>query len=95
MERHLSSQELRAQLGEAIDSVRLRGDHFIIERRGKPVAALVPIEVIDKERDQRSALNDLWKKIRQNSVSELEEDEAMALVNEEIAEVRKELRKVD
>ena len=44
MDKKITTRELRAQLGETIDAVRLRGDCYTIERRGKPVAALVPVD---------------------------------------------------
>lgn len=84
MERHLSSQELRAQLAEAIDAVRLRGDRYIIERRGRAVAALVPLHWLDKEREQRARLADLAEEIRANADG-LSEGDAMDLALKEVA----------
>lgn len=89
MERQISSQELRAQLGEAIDAVRLRGDRYIIERRGKPVAALVPIDVLEREREQRGRLADLFEQMRSRGPG-LPEVEAMNLALAEVREHREE-----
>lgn len=41
---HISTLDLRAQLGELLDRVRLRFDSFVVERKGKEIAALVPVE---------------------------------------------------
>lgn len=34
---------MRAKMGEILDCVNLRGDEFIIERKHKPIAALIPL----------------------------------------------------
>jgi PHD/YefM family antitoxin component YafN of YafNO toxin-antitoxin module len=38
----VSTLEIRKRLGELLDRVALRKDHFVIERKGKALAALVP-----------------------------------------------------
>lgn len=38
----VSTLEMRKRLGELLDRVALRHDQFVIERKGKPLAALVP-----------------------------------------------------
>ncbi|MGB8932675.1 MAG: type II toxin-antitoxin system prevent-host-death family antitoxin [Anaeromyxobacteraceae bacterium] len=40
----ISTMDLRAHLGELLDRVRLRSAAYVIERKGKEVAALVPAE---------------------------------------------------
>lgn len=44
----VSAMELRNKLGEILDRVALRHDRFLIERRGRPLAALVPAEVLEQ-----------------------------------------------
>ena len=44
MEHAISSTELARSLGDVLARVRYRHDSFIIERNGKPVARMVPIE---------------------------------------------------
>ena len=36
--------QARQNLGDLLDHVRLRQDSYVIERNGKPMAALVPLE---------------------------------------------------
>jgi len=43
MERRISATELARRLGDALGRVRYRGDSFIVERNGAPVARLVPL----------------------------------------------------
>lgn len=44
MTRSLSIAQFKAHLSEAVDDVRQRGHEIVIEKHGKPVARLVPIE---------------------------------------------------
>ncbi len=43
MEHRVSSQELLEKLGEILSRVRDRGDSFVVERDGDPVARIVPL----------------------------------------------------
>jgi antitoxin (DNA-binding transcriptional repressor) of toxin-antitoxin stability system len=45
MKKNISTQNLKTHVGEVVDAVRLRGDRYIIERRDKPIAAIVPLSV--------------------------------------------------
>lgn len=40
----ISTLDLRAHLGELVDRVRLRFETFVIERKGREVAAIIPAE---------------------------------------------------
>jgi prevent-host-death family protein len=40
----ISTLDLRAHLGELLDRVRLRSETFVVERKGKEVAAIIPAE---------------------------------------------------
>ena len=53
MKETLKTAEVRQHLGDLLDRVADRRDQFVIERRGKPMAALVPFEKY--ERMQRAA----------------------------------------
>ena len=48
MAERISTLEIRRRLGELLDRVALRNDQFIIERKGKPLAALVPPAELQK-----------------------------------------------
>ncbi len=39
----LAMADLRARIGEAVDAVAKGGEFFVIERKGKPLACLVPV----------------------------------------------------
>ena len=53
MPKTISAMRARASLGRMLEEVYYRGDQFIIERAGKAMAALVPIEQFEKLRKAR------------------------------------------
>lgn len=46
----VSTIEVRRRIGDMLNRVALRHDEFIIERKGKPLAALVPVERLEQMR---------------------------------------------
>ena len=46
----ISTLEMRQRLGDILNRVALRNDQFIIERKGKPLAAVVPVERLEQMR---------------------------------------------
>ena len=46
----VSTMEVRARIGDMLNRVALRHDEFIIERKGKPLAALVSVERLEQMR---------------------------------------------
>jgi prevent-host-death family protein len=46
----VSTIDVRQRLGDMLNRVALRHDEFIIERKGKPLAALVPVERLEQMR---------------------------------------------
>src|SRR5262249_4296978 len=70
----ISTMEVREKLGEYLDRVALRHDEFIIDRKGKPLAALVPVEKLaELDRAVRSHLLESLRS-RRGSVSQAEAD---------------------
>lgn len=53
MTQKVSTLDIRQKLGDILNRVALRHDQFIIERKGKALAAVVPVERL--ERMQRAA----------------------------------------
>jgi len=57
MAEKISTMEVRERLGEYLNRVALRHDQFIIERKGKALAAMVPVEKLHElERAAREHL---------------------------------------
>lgn len=74
----LSTLDVRKNLGDILNRVSIRHDEYVIERKGKPMAAMVPLSKLEAmQRAARAHLLDVLK-----GESLLPEDEAMALANE-------------
>jgi len=73
----VSTMEVRQRIGDMLNRVALRHDEFIIERKGKPLAALVPVERLEQMRRfaQRHALDVM----AQQKGGALTDDQAMEL----------------
>ena len=44
MRKKVTAVRARGKLGQILEEVYYRGDHYIIERSGKAMAAVVPVE---------------------------------------------------
>ena len=77
MTNKVSTMEVRQRIGDMLNRVALRHDEFIIERKGKPLAALVPVERLEQMRRfaQRHALDVM----EQQKGGLLTDDQAMEL----------------
>lgn len=87
MTEKISTLEIRQRLGDILNRVALRNDQFIIERKGKPMAAVVPVERL--EQTQRLARKQLLDLLARQKGGTLTQDEADALANEAKHEARK------
>lgn len=50
MHEKVTTMEIRARLGDILNRVSLRNDEFVVERKGKPLAAIVPVGRLDQMR---------------------------------------------
>jgi len=50
MEETVSTVDVRQRIGDLLNRVALRQDEFVIERKGKRMAALVPVERLEQLR---------------------------------------------
>ena len=81
MKETVTTIEVRKKLGDLLNRVDLRHDEFIIERKGKPLAALVPVEKLEQmERAARLLLLEVLEK--QKGVGSLTQTEADRLADE-------------
>ena len=72
---HISSTELARSIGDVLGRLRYRGDSFIIEKNGTPVARLAPYPG-----EQRSSLKDIVRTWMEAG----EHDETLADLLEEV-----------
>jgi prevent-host-death family protein len=86
----LSAMQARQKFGEILNRVDLVHDQYIIERNGRPLAAIVPISALEsiQNKARRSALSFL-----DSAGSDLTEEEANKVAVEAVKEVRANRRK--
>lgn len=61
----VSALKARQNLGDLLNRVSLKHDQFIIERGGRPMAAVIPIEKFERmQEDARSFLSQAFRKNR-------------------------------
>ncbi len=78
----------RKKFGQLLEEVFYRGDEFVIERAGKPMAVLIPIQEFEKWQKQREKDFMIFDKVRAKArgvkIEEVEKE-----VAEAVAKVRK------
>ena len=74
MLRHISAVDARRRLGALLDDVARTGAEYVIERAGKPVAVIIPIQVYEKLTKDRDDAFDrveaLRKRLSQTATAE-------------------------
>jgi prevent-host-death family protein len=88
MRNRVSTLAVRAKLGHLLNRVELRHDEFIIERKGHPMAALIPMSKLEAlERAARDYLSQSWDRLNEAG-SDLTEEAADQLARQAVREVR-------
>jgi prevent-host-death family protein len=91
MKRTVSDKAARQRLGELLEGVSERGDEVIIERAGRPVGVLIPVERyrgIEQGRERLwGMIEEVWEQNQDADPEEIERDIELA-----IQEVRREQR---
>ena len=67
MVKEVNAYDARKNLGELLSEVYYRGDQVIINRSGKPVAALVPVDWLEQWRERREAFFNKIEAIRERN----------------------------
>jgi antitoxin (DNA-binding transcriptional repressor) of toxin-antitoxin stability system len=76
MPEKVSTIDVRQRIGDMLNRIALRHDEFIIERKGKPLAALVPVErLAQMQRFARRQALDFMEAQEGGSLSEREADD--------------------
>lgn len=87
MTEKVSTAALRQRIGDMVDRVALKQDEFVIERRGKPLAALVSIQRLEQMR--RYARQQALEFLARSRSRPLSDRQAMELALEAQAWARK------
>jgi prevent-host-death family protein len=87
MENLIAAGEARRHFGRLLQNVHAKGETYVVERHGEPVAAVVPIEVYKQWKQQRSEILTRWRQAAQRS--NLGPDEADKLAKEAVQAIRR------
>jgi prevent-host-death family protein len=80
MAEKVSTMDVRQRIGDLLNRVALRHDEFIIQRKGKPLAALVPVERLEQMRRMaRQGLRELLAARAEGAGASLSERDAMGI----------------
>ena len=87
MVNEVSAVTFRQNLGEMLNQVQYRRDSILINKDGKPVAALVDAELFARIRRMRARFDELSSRLAEDYVS-VPEAEGMAEIDAAVAAVR-------
>ncbi len=83
----IGARDLRQRLAEILGKVGFGGDVAVVERSGKPMAAIIPIEMYRQLIAEREARFAVIREIQENT-PDLPEEQIKSIVAETIREVR-------
>ena len=87
MEKTIGAFAVRRQLGKVLQEVVAKGDRYVVERHGEPIAAVVPIEVYVHWKKARDDFFDRLRVISQKA--NVTPEEADKLAKEAVRQVRR------
>ncbi len=67
MEKIINALKARQNLGTLLNEVLLKNDQFIIERNGKPMAAVIPVWQFKQWKEKRKAFFRMIDQVRQKN----------------------------
>src|SRR5215510_14650412 len=90
----VSTMDVRARIVDMLNRVALRHDEFTIERKGKPLAALVPVERLEQmRRFARQQARDFLAEQKSGRGEQLSEQSAMEVALEAQRTARQQIRR--
>ncbi|MGH7429715.1 MAG: type II toxin-antitoxin system prevent-host-death family antitoxin [Candidatus Methylomirabilaceae bacterium] len=93
--RFLDTRNVRERLGEVLDQAHYRGDEFVVQRRGRRLAAIIPYEAYEQFKRQRAeammVFRDIWNANAGADPREVEEDVRQAV--EDVRSTKKRSRR--
>ncbi len=84
----ISAIKVRQNLGQVMNEVALKDDEYIIERAGKPLVAIIPIEQFQSMKKERKEFFQMVDKIQKGT-----KKAARSLIDTEIEEAVQSYRK--
>ncbi len=92
MERTITALKARRNLGQLLEEVYYKGNHYIVERAGRPMAAVVPIAQYMQWREKRQAFFAMIDEARERN-KDVAPEVVEAEVEEAVRQVRDQRRK--
>ncbi len=68
MEKMIGLTEARKQFSGIVNEVMYQGDTYVIEKQGKPAAAVVPMDVYEQWRRRRERFFDLIRDVQDQNL---------------------------
>jgi prevent-host-death family protein len=94
MSEKVSTMDVRARIGDLLNRVALRHDEFIIERKGKPLAALVPVERLEQMRQfARQHAREFLERQKTGPGNQFSDEDAMEVALAAQKTARRQIRK--
>ncbi len=88
MRKTVTIEDARKKLGNLVDAARLKGDHYIISKKGKPSAAIVPLELVQRHEESKKTLLYLIEEIHERNKGK-KPKEIEALIDEAVKWTRR------
>ena len=83
MLRKVTALKARQNLGQLLEKVYYNGDQYVIERAGRPMAAVVPVWQVEERTKRRerffSMMEEVWRKNKKVKPATLEREVAAAV----------------
>ena len=90
MEKVIGLTEARSKLSDIVNEVMYERDTYIISKQGKPAVAVVPLEILERWRQDRARLFQVIEEVQLQN-KDVDPDELMEVILEAQIEVRKQL----
>jgi prevent-host-death family protein len=84
---HIGAREARNKLSELLGTVRFGKEEIIMERSGKPMAALIPIETYERFIEERRIRFEVLNAIRSH-IPDISSDEIEKDISDAVTSVR-------
>ena len=83
----VNAVHFRQNLGEMLNQVQYRNDSIVINKDGKPVAALVDAELFARIRRMQDRFDELSRKVA-DAFADVPEEQGLSEIDAAVAEVR-------
>lgn len=87
MAKHIGARDARNKFADLVGSVHYGGEEVIVERSGRPVAAVIPVKMYERLVAERRARFEVMERIR-SRLPEASLEEIYNDVSKAVAEVR-------